>query len=141
MTRKRFAIEIGTGADLHGTDMTKAAVKAVKDAIARTCLCGLLEIHGRSRFEGVYVQALVAVPDPEAVDRAPVLAAIPIGETTLDVVRGGLRAPGIEVPCFGPGVGDIIVANAVLTVSLDLPDAPTRAAGSAPTARCPADES
>jgi uncharacterized protein (TIGR02058 family) len=136
MTRKRFAIEIGTGADLHGADMTKAAVKAVRDAISRTCLCGLLEIHGRGNFEGVHVHARVGVPDPQAVETAPVLAAIPIGEKTLEVVPGGLSSPGIEVPCFAPGVSDIIVANAVLTVSLDLADAPAEACASATTARC-----
>jgi uncharacterized protein (TIGR02058 family) len=136
MTRKRFAIELGTGADLHGADMTKAAVKAVKDAISRTCLCGLVEICGRGAFEGVYVHAVVGVPDPGAVDAAPVLAAIPIGEKTLEVVGGGLRAPGIEVPCFGPGASDIVMACAALTVSLDMADGPAEAAGAATSSRC-----
>ncbi|MGD8844363.1 MAG: Lin0512 family protein [Desulfobacteraceae bacterium] len=34
MERKRFIVEIGTGADLHGKDVTKAACRAVKDAIS-----------------------------------------------------------------------------------------------------------
>ena len=138
MQRKRFAIELGTGADLHGADMTKAAVRAVKDAVSRTCLCGLVEICGRGAFEGVHVQARVGVPDPDAVDAAAVLAAIPIGEKTLELVGGGLRAPGIEVPCFGPGVSDIVMANAALTVSLDLAQDPGETAGSATTSRCAA---
>jgi uncharacterized protein (TIGR02058 family) len=33
MGTKRFIVEIGTGADLHGEDVTKAACRAVKDAI------------------------------------------------------------------------------------------------------------
>ena len=36
MQNKRFVVELGTGADLHGADMTKAAVRAVKDAISTT---------------------------------------------------------------------------------------------------------
>jgi len=119
MTRKRFAIELGYGADLHGEDMTKAAVRAVKDAVSRGCLCGILEICGRDRFQGVYVDARIGVPQPEKVDREAVLAAIPIGEKSLEVVPGGMLAAGLEVPCFGPGASGIVMACAALTVSVD----------------------
>jgi len=46
MTKKRFVVELGYGADLHGGDVTKAAQRAVKDAISRSCLCGLFDILG-----------------------------------------------------------------------------------------------
>ena len=39
MARKRFIVELGTGADLHGEDVTEAACRAVKDAISSNCLC------------------------------------------------------------------------------------------------------
>lgn len=65
---QRYIIELGTGADLHGADMTKAARRAVKDAISRSCLCGLVEVLGRSSFQGVHVHAEIAVPDPAGVD-------------------------------------------------------------------------
>jgi uncharacterized protein (TIGR02058 family) len=121
MARKRFVIELGYGADLHGADMTKACVRAVRDAVSRSCLCGLVELHGRSGFEGVFVHAEIGVPDPGAVDTEAVLAAIPIGAKSLQIGAGGLRLPGIEVPCFAPGVSDIVVACAGLTVSVDQP--------------------
>ena len=35
MGTKRFIVEIGTGVDLHGEDVTKAACRAVKDAISK----------------------------------------------------------------------------------------------------------
>lgn len=126
MERKRFAIELGWGADLHGENMTKAAVRAVKDAVSRVCLCGILEILGRKDFQGVHVHAEVAVPAPDAVDRQALLDTIPIGEKTLRLTRGGMTAAGLEVPRFGSGVSDIVVACAALTVSLDLeePEAP-----------------
>ena len=44
LKRKRFIVEIGTGIDIHGENATKAACRAVKDAVSRSCLCGLLEI-------------------------------------------------------------------------------------------------
>lgn len=117
--RKRFVVELGTGADLHGVDMTKAAVRAVRDAISHSCLCGIVEILERSTFQGIYVHAEIGVPDPTLVDVEAVKAAIPIGEKTVSVVEGGLRVPGIEVACFGPGSSDIVVACAALTVSVD----------------------
>ncbi len=119
MPRRRFAIELGYAADLHGADMTKAAVRAVRDAVSRVCLCGLVEICGRAGFEGVFVHVHVCVPNPDKVDAQAVLAAVPIGEKTLTVDRGGMCVPGLEVPCFGPGVSDIVVACAALTVSVE----------------------
>lgn len=129
MALKRFAIELGYAADLHGEDMTKAAVRAVRDAVSRICLCGIVEICGRDQFQGVHVHADVAVPNPDGVDRDAVLACIPIGEKTLTVTPGGMSVPGIEVPCFAPGVSNIVVACAALTVSIET-DPGAGAAGS-----------
>ena len=51
----RFIIELGMGADLHGQDVTKAAKKAVEDAISMSCLCGLREVLGIGNLnDGVY---------------------------------------------------------------------------------------
>jgi uncharacterized protein (TIGR02058 family) len=119
MPHKRFAIELGYAADMHGEDMTKAAVRAVRDAMSRTCLCGLVEIWGRENFQGVYVHAQVAVPAPERVDTEAVRAVIPIGEASVSVTAGGMTAAGIEVPCFAPGVSNIVVACAALTISVE----------------------
>jgi len=33
MTRQRYVTEFGMGTDVHGSDMTKAACRAVSDAI------------------------------------------------------------------------------------------------------------
>jgi uncharacterized protein (TIGR02058 family) len=38
MTEKRVILELGTGNDLHGGDYTKAAVRAVEDAIHHSSL-------------------------------------------------------------------------------------------------------
>lgn len=119
MALKRFAIEIGYAADLHGEDMTKAATRAVRDAVSRVCLCGLVEICARDRFQGVHVHADVFVPVPDQVDREAVLACIPIGEKSLTLSEGGMSVPGIEVPCFAQGVSNIVAACAALTVSIE----------------------
>ena len=38
MTMKRIITELGAGADLHGRDMTKAAKRAVEDAMRHSSL-------------------------------------------------------------------------------------------------------
>ena len=35
---KRFIVELGMGTDLHGGDVTKAAKRAVRDAVSKSCL-------------------------------------------------------------------------------------------------------
>lgn len=116
---KRFAIELGYGADLHGADMTKAAVRAVRDAMSRVCLAGLVEILGLKDFAGVHVHVEVAVPVPEAVDTAALAPLVPIGTVSVKVVQGGLRTAGLLVERFGPDQSDIVAACAALTVSVE----------------------
>ncbi len=74
MGTKRFIVELGTGADLHGEDVTKAACRAVKDAISRSCLCGLVEIMGIEDLQAIQVDILIASPRPDEVDLEQVKA-------------------------------------------------------------------
>jgi len=116
MAGKRFIVELGTGIDLHGENVTEAACRAVKDAISKSCLCGLLEILELKDLEAVDVDILVACPKPEEVDLEQVMAEVPIGRKTAVAVAGGMIAQGICVPKFGPRCDRIMVANASITV-------------------------
>ncbi len=120
MARKRFIVELGTGTDLHGMDVTKAACRAVRDAVSRSCLCGLVEILGKTDFSGIFIEVLLACPFPDRVDADRVLAEIPIGVRTLKAVQGGLVAEGLCVDRFGPDCASIVVANAALTVFVEM---------------------
>jgi uncharacterized protein (TIGR02058 family) len=119
MAKKRFIVELGTGVDLHGEDVTEACCRAVKDAISRTCLCGLLEILEMSSLDGVEVEILVACPKPGEVDLEKVKGQVPLGRKTAAAVAGGLQTQGICVPKFGPECDQIMVANASITVWVD----------------------
>jgi len=119
MTKRRFIVELGTGMDLHGQDATKAASRAVKDAISRSCLCGLLEIVGLRDLNDMHVDVVVAVPEPERVQAETVLAVIPFGRKELRAVQGGMRAPGLYQPELGDHSPDVFVANAAVTVWID----------------------
>ncbi len=120
MEKKRFIVELGTGTDLHGIDVTKAACKAVRDAIGRSCLCGLVEILDREQFEGVVIEVVVASPFPEQIDSATVLATLPVGEATLRSVQGGMVVDGLCVERFASGCSSIVVANAAVTVWVEM---------------------
>jgi len=116
MDRKRFIVELGTGIDLHGEDVTEAACRAVKDAISRSCLCGLVEIINLKDTDRMEVEILVATPKPDQVDLERVKAVAPIGRVSASSVPGGMTVQGLCVPQFGPDCDQIMVANAAVTV-------------------------
>lgn len=119
MERKRYIVELGTGIDLHGEDVTEAACRAVKDAISHSCLCGLMEILELKDTNQVDIDILVACPRPEEVDIEKVAAALPLGNRQARAVKGGMLAEGLCVPQFGPDCENIVVANAAVTVYVE----------------------
>ena len=72
---RRFVVEFGMGLDQHGQNPTKAACKAVKDAVANICLAGVIDIARLSDVNDMKVDMHIACPHPERVDREKVLAA------------------------------------------------------------------
>ena len=66
---RRFIVELGMGSDLHGGDVTKAAMRAVRDAVSRSCLCGLFEVAGLKRPDDMFIRLKVCCPTPERLDR------------------------------------------------------------------------
>ena len=116
MAKKRFIVELGTGVDLHGENVTEAACRAVKDAISKSCLCGLMEILDLKDPNRIELEILVACPRPEDVDAELVKSVAPVGRKTLQAVAGGLQVKGLCVPQFGRNCDQIMVANASITV-------------------------
>ena len=116
--RKRFIVEIGTGIDIHGENVTKAACRAVRDAVSRSCLCGLLEILELKNLEDVRVEIQVASPNHDQVDLEQVMAEVPIGRKSAHAVEGGMTTKGLCVPQFAPDCDQIVVVNAAVTVSI-----------------------
>ena len=114
--KKRFIVELGTGIDLHGEDVTDAACRAVRDAVSRSCLCGLVEVLKLEEMDQMQVEILIGCPKPDEVDREKVAAEVPIGRKTVEVTFGGLQVKGLCVPRFGPDCDQIMVANAAVTV-------------------------
>ena len=107
MTAKPVVLEFGMGVDVHGQDCTKAACRAVSDAIRHSSLPFFADV--RARGGRMLVDVTVGVPDPKTVDVAAVKRELPHGEVTVRAVEGGLRVP----------VGDTIIACVAITVSVE----------------------
>ena len=112
MVKKKLIMELGTGADLHGGDNTKAARRAVDDAIRHGSLLYLGEIMKQGIRPRMYVDVTIGAPKPETVDKDAVLEALPFGETTIKVVAGGLDVPTSESD-------RITICNAAVMVSVE----------------------
>jgi uncharacterized protein (TIGR02058 family) len=102
--------------DFHGQDVNKAAQKAVKDAVSRSCLCGLWELLELDLDKDVFITATVAVSNPEKVDAESIAKCLPVGKVTVKAVQGGLNVPGIYLPRFGDKDDSIEAAVAVIEV-------------------------
>jgi uncharacterized protein (TIGR02058 family) len=85
---KRIILEMGTGNDLYGEDYTKAACRAVDDALHHSSLI-LFRSLGFDHAD-MDVRVTIAVQDPEKVDSTIVAAKLPRGNTFVQVVKGGL---------------------------------------------------
>jgi len=113
---RRFVIEVGMGVDQHGQDNTRAAEKAVQDAIHRICLCGLREVAGLKNPDDMVVEVLIGCPSPESVDRERVLRVLPLGKKKIEVRKGGLSGKTLFAPELGDKADELVVANAIVTV-------------------------
>ena len=112
MARVRCITEMGMGVDLHGRDATKAAKRAVSDALRHSSL-GFTKIVGKTAHDMI-VDVTIGVPDPSSVDTAAVAKELPYGKVTVTAVKGGLEVPAET------GNDSITIANAAIVVSLDL---------------------
>ncbi len=109
MSARVLVHEFGMGVDVHGRDSTKAACRAVSDAIRHSSLPLLrryLEGGGR-----ILVDVTVGVPHAASVDVAQVERELPVGEVTVCAAEGGLVVPG----------ADTVIACAAITVCVDEP--------------------
>ncbi len=115
MAAKRIILEMGSGNDLHGGDYTKAAIRAVQDALHHSSLSFIRSFGLDSKQ--MQVEVTIGAQRPEKVDAAAVKAALPHGQVTVKVVKGGL-----DIPSDG-GHDTAVVASAAVAVRMELPQA------------------
>ena len=84
---KRLILEMGAGNDLYGMDYTKAAIRALDDALHHSSLTlfRALDIpHG-----DMQVKVTIGVQEPDEVDIEKLAAHIPRGQPHTTVTFGG----------------------------------------------------
>ncbi|MEM7222703.1 MAG: Lin0512 family protein [Pseudomonadota bacterium] len=113
MTLKSMVMEFGMGTDIRGGDHTKAAVRALENTLRQNSIT-FAQAFDLPR-EAMRVQIAIGVAKPEAVDKSAIAAVLPYGTAEVTVVKGGL-----DIPRDGGEV--TVMANAAVTVYLDLPD-------------------
>jgi len=115
MAYRRVVLEIGMGTDIRGAEPTKAAVRALRDALWRNSLT-IAKALDRDT-DSMRVEVTIGVPRPQEVDRQAVLDVLPHGTGSVNVVEGGLEIPSAD------GSDSTLLAHAAAVVRLDLPEA------------------
>jgi uncharacterized protein (TIGR02058 family) len=112
MAMRRMVLQIGMGTDIRGADYTKAAVRALKDALWHNSLTVAAALGQPA--DAMRVDVTIGVPQPDKVDRAAVLAVLPHGTGTVRVVEGGLEIANEA------GTDRTVIANAAAVVRLEI---------------------
>jgi uncharacterized protein (TIGR02058 family) len=111
MPKKRVILEMGSGNDLHGSDYTKAALRAVQDALHHSSLTFVRTLKiDKTRLD---VDVTIGVQQPTKVDLEAVKKSLPIGNVTVRAVKGGLD---VDDPEHNDRA---VIASAAIAVRID----------------------
>lgn len=113
MFKKRVILELGTGNDLHGSDYTKAALRAVQDALHHSSLAFIRSLKVDKK--AIDVEVTIGVQEPARVDVEKVKASLPVGNVTVKAVKGGLDIPDPE------NNDPAVIASAAIAVRIAVP--------------------
>lgn len=89
MAQERLILEMGMGNDLYGMDYTKAAKRAIQDALHHSSIV-MFKSLGISH-EDMRVQVTIGVQEPDKLDIAALTAELPRGRAEVSGVLGGLN--------------------------------------------------
>ena len=111
MALHRAILEMGAGNDLHGGDYTKAAIRAVEDALHHSSLTFIRALAIDK--DTLQVDVTIGVQKPDEVDTEKVKGSLPVGKVSVRAVKGGLDVED-EV------VGDVsVIASAAVEVRIE----------------------
>jgi len=97
---------------LHGSDYTKAALRAVEDALHHSSLSFVRSLKvDRTKLD---VEVTIGVQRPERVDIEMVKKSLPIGNVTVTAVKGGLDVADPE------NNDPAVIASAAIAVRVDV---------------------
>ncbi|MEQ9695045.1 Lin0512 family protein [Shimia sp. SDUM112013] len=100
MSDQRFIIAMGMGNDQYGQDYTKAAARAIEDAIRHSSI-PMFDALGLDAAQ-MRVSVTVGVQEPDKVDCAALAQTLPRGQASVRAVFGGLNVTN-------PDTGNVLV--------------------------------
>ena len=111
MPKTRVILELGSGNDLHGSDYTKAALRAVQDALHHSSLSFVRTLQvDKTKLD---VEVTIGVQRPEQVDLGKIKTSLPLGNVTVKAVKGGLDVTD-------PEANDrVVIASAAIAVRIE----------------------
>lgn len=112
MKKTRVILELGAGNDLHGSDYTKAALRAVQDALHHSSLAFIKSM--KIDKKDIDVEVTIGVQRPDRVDLDKVKASLPVGNVTVKAVKGGLDVPDAD------NNDPAVIASAAIAVRVPL---------------------
>jgi uncharacterized protein (TIGR02058 family) len=112
MPKTRVILELGSGNDLHGSDYTKAALRAVQDALHHSSLSFIRSLKiDKTQLD---VEVMIGVQKPEQVDLEAIRKSLPVGNVTVKAVKGGLDVADPE------NNDPAIIASAAIAVRIEV---------------------
>ena len=119
---RKYLLENGTGVDLHGKDETKAAQRAVKDAISHSSMIGLGALFKIGCFaeleDALMVDVTIATPNPDSVDGEAVLGMLPEGKRRINIIKGGMMWPTEDTEEDAKS-HTVVMVNTIIVVLID----------------------
>jgi uncharacterized protein (TIGR02058 family) len=112
MPKTRVILELGSGNDLHGADYTKAALRAVQDALHHSSLSFIRSL--KIDKTALDVEVTIGVQQPEQVDIEAVKKSLPVGNVTVRAVKGGLDVADPE------NNDPAVIASAAIAVRIEV---------------------
>jgi uncharacterized protein (TIGR02058 family) len=97
---------------LHGGDYTKAALRAVQDALHHSSLAFIRSLGLDSKK--MQVEVTIGVQEPSKVSAEAIKASLPHGQVKVNVVKGGLNVPE------GEGHDLAVIASAAIAVRFEM---------------------
>lgn len=102
-------IEIGMGIDLHGQNVTKAAVRAVQNAIHHNSMPGIRSLLPNNDLNNMKLNVRLAVPaDKDLLDLTLVKTELPYGEISFEVIDGGMLTTSGIVLADKEDINDLV---------------------------------
>jgi uncharacterized protein (TIGR02058 family) len=112
MPKTRVILELGSGNDLHGSDYTKAALRAVQDALHHSSLSFVRSLKiDKTKLD---VEVTIGVQRPEQVDLEKIKNSLPVGNITVKAVKGGLDVDDPE------NKDPAVIASAAIAVRIEM---------------------